>query len=152
MKTFNIVSWLETGIGSYHLVGRETGQLCRVAIEHRLRLGSDGAVMRLDLEGVDHLDYTAADECFVKLARRLQGLEYGDQYVILSGLTSTQAENIQVALERVKLLPAASGAPGTRLSFGRWTRRGWVGAGYLVARRLDPDGKSAHLVDRFGRD
>jgi branched-chain amino acid transport system substrate-binding protein len=54
------------------------------------------------------------------------------------------------ALERVKMLPAASGAPGTRLSFGRWTRRGWMGAGYLVARRLDPDGTSAHLVARFG--
>jgi branched-chain amino acid transport system substrate-binding protein len=59
---------------------------------------------------------------------------------------------VKEALERVKMLPAASGAPGTRLSFGRWTRRGWVGAGYLVARRLDPDGTSAHLVDRFGRD
>ena len=37
------------------------------------------------------------------------------------------------------MLPAASGAPGTRLSFGKWTRRGWMGAGYLVARELDPD-------------
>ena len=54
------------------------------------------------------------------------------------------------ALERVKMLPAASGAPGTRLSFGRWSHRGWMGAGYLVARQLDPDGTSAHLVDRFG--
>ena len=59
---------------------------------------------------------------------------------------------VKEALERVKLLPAASGAPGTRLSFGNWTRRGWVGAGYLVARRLDPDGTTAHLVDRFGQD
>ena len=59
---------------------------------------------------------------------------------------------VKEALERVKLLPAASGAPGTRLSFGNWTRRGWVGAGYLVARRLDPDGTTAHLVDRFGRE
>lgn len=59
---------------------------------------------------------------------------------------------VKEALERVKLLPAASGAPGTRLSFGKWTRRGWVGAGYLVARRLDPNGETAHLVDRFGQD
>ena len=48
------------------------------------------------------------------------------------------------ALERVKMLPAASGAPGTCLSFGKWTRRGWMGAGYLVARRLDPDGVNSH--------
>ena len=59
---------------------------------------------------------------------------------------------VKEALERVKMLQAASGAPGTRLSFGKWTRRGWVGAGYLVARRLDPDGKHSHLVARFGQE
>ena len=59
---------------------------------------------------------------------------------------------VKEALERVKMLPAASGAPGTRISFGKWTRRAWVGAGYLVARRLDPDGVNSHLVDRFGQD
>jgi len=59
---------------------------------------------------------------------------------------------VKDALERVKMIPAASGAPGTRLSFGKWNRRGWMGAGYLVARRLDPDGVTSHLVDRFGAD
>lgn len=59
---------------------------------------------------------------------------------------------VRDALERVKMLPAASGAPGTRLSFGKWTRRGWMGAGYLVARRLNPDGRTSVLVDRFGQD
>ena len=58
---------------------------------------------------------------------------------------------VKEALERVKMLPAASGAPGTRISFGKWNHRGWMGAGYLVARRLDPDGKTSHLVDRFGQ-
>ena len=57
---------------------------------------------------------------------------------------------VKEALERVKMVPAAGGAPGTRLSFGKWTRRGWMGAGYLVARRLDPDGRTSHLVARFG--
>jgi branched-chain amino acid transport system substrate-binding protein len=59
---------------------------------------------------------------------------------------------VKEALERVKMIPAASGAPGTRLSFGKWTRRGWVGAGYLVARMLDPDGEHSHLVARFGQE
>jgi len=57
---------------------------------------------------------------------------------------------VKDALERVKKLPAAAGAPGTRISFGKWTRRAWMGAGYLVARQLDPDGINSHLVDRFG--
>jgi len=59
---------------------------------------------------------------------------------------------VKEALERVKMLPAASGAPGTRVSFGKWTRRAWMGAGYLVARTLDPDGTNSHLVDRFGEE
>ncbi|HTR69403.1 MAG TPA: ABC transporter substrate-binding protein [Mycobacteriales bacterium] len=57
---------------------------------------------------------------------------------------------VKDALERVKMVPAAAGSPGTRISFGKWTRRGWMGAGYLVARRLDPDGENSHLVARFG--
>ena len=57
---------------------------------------------------------------------------------------------VKEALERVEMLPAASGASGTRLSFGNWMRRGWVGAGYLVARQLEPEFGKAHLVGRFG--
>jgi branched-chain amino acid transport system substrate-binding protein len=59
---------------------------------------------------------------------------------------------VKEALERVKMLPAGAGSPGTRLSFGKWTRRGWMGPGYLVARKLDPDGKTAHLAARFGQE
>jgi ABC-type branched-subunit amino acid transport system substrate-binding protein len=59
---------------------------------------------------------------------------------------------VRDALERVRMIPAASGSPGTRISFGKWSHRGWMGAGYLVARRLDPDGTTAHLVERFGQE
>ena len=54
------------------------------------------------------------------------------------------------ALERVKSVPAASRRPRHRISFGNWTRRGWMGSGYLVARELEPDGVNSRLVDRFG--
>lgn len=59
---------------------------------------------------------------------------------------------VRDALERVKMFPAASGAPGTRISFGKYMHRGWMGPGYLVARQLDPDGETARTVDRFGED
>jgi ABC-type branched-subunit amino acid transport system substrate-binding protein len=59
---------------------------------------------------------------------------------------------VKEALERVKMIPAGGGAPGTRLSYGKWMRRGWVGASYLVARKLDPDGVNSHLIERFGQD
>lgn len=46
---------------------------------------------------------------------------------------------VKQALEKIKMLPAASGAPGTRLRFGRYIRHGWVGGEFLVARRVLPD-------------
>jgi len=65
---------------------------------------------------------------------------------------------VKDALERVKMLPAACGSPGTRISFGSWIHKGWVGAGYMVARTLDPDGKElgkyykSSLIGRYGQD
>ncbi|MBV9513093.1 MAG: ABC transporter substrate-binding protein [Mycobacteriaceae bacterium] len=70
----------------------------------------------------------------------------------LSDAHPLSPRGVKEALERVKMMPAASGAPGTRVSFGKWTRRAWMGAGYLVARELDADGVNSHLVDRFGAE
>ncbi|GLD03478.1 hypothetical protein Mkiyose1088_53440 [Mycobacterium kiyosense] len=53
-------------------------------------------------------------------------------------------EGVKLGLEQVKLIPAASGAPGTFLRFGRYVRQGWLGSGYLIARRILPDG-SGHV-------
>ncbi len=46
---------------------------------------------------------------------------------------------VKEALERIKMLPAACGAPGTRLRFGKFIRHGWMGAEFLVARRVLDD-------------
>jgi len=53
---------------------------------------------------------------------------------------------VRDALERVKGLPAGSGAPGTWLKFGRYVHQGWMGAGFLVARKVSDDGE--HTVFR----
>jgi hypothetical protein len=37
------------------------------------------------------------------------------------------------------MVPAATGAPGTRLRFGKYIRHGWMGSEFLVARRVLPD-------------
>jgi ABC-type branched-subunit amino acid transport system substrate-binding protein len=47
---------------------------------------------------------------------------------------------VKEALERIKMMPAASGAPGTRMRFGKFIRHGWMGTEFLVARRYLPDG------------
>jgi branched-chain amino acid transport system substrate-binding protein len=52
---------------------------------------------------------------------------------------------VKLALEKIKMLPAASGAPGTRLRFGKYIRHGWVGSEFLVARRVLPDGSRSVL-------
>jgi ABC-type branched-subunit amino acid transport system substrate-binding protein len=57
----------------------------------------------------------------------------------LSGL------GVKQALEKIKMLPAASGAPGTRLRFGKYIRHGWMGSEFLVARRVLPDGSRSVL-------
>ncbi len=49
------------------------------------------------------------------------------------------------ALEKIKMMPAATGAPGTRIRFGRYIRNGWVGSEFLVARRVLPDGSRSVL-------
>lgn len=51
-------------------------------------------------------------------------------------------KGVRDALEKVKMVPAAAGAPGTRISFGRWSHRGWMGAGSLARCRR------SHLVSR----
>jgi branched-chain amino acid transport system substrate-binding protein len=51
-------------------------------------------------------------------------------------------KGVKDALERIKMMPAASGAPGTRIRFGRFIRQGWMGAEYLVARRVLADGSA----------
>jgi hypothetical protein len=51
---------------------------------------------------------------------------------------------VKDALKKIKMLPA-SGAPGTRLRFGRLIRQGWVGSEFLVARRVLPDASGTVL-------
>jgi ABC-type branched-subunit amino acid transport system substrate-binding protein len=63
--------------------------------------------------------------------------------VIMTAISDARpltGRGVKEALERIKMLPAASGAPGTRLRFGRFIRQGWVGSEYLVARRVLDDG------------
>ncbi|MED5811809.1 ABC transporter substrate-binding protein [Mycolicibacterium sp. 050232] len=63
----------------------------------------------------------------------------------IAGARPLTGAAVKEALERIKMLPAASGAPGTRLRFGKFIRHGWVGSEFLVARRVLPDGSASVL-------
>ena len=63
----------------------------------------------------------------------------------IAGAKPLTGAGVKAALEKIKMIPAASGAPGTRLRFGRYIRHGWVGSEFLVARRVLPDGSRSVL-------
>jgi hypothetical protein len=58
----------------------------------------------------------------------------------LSNAHPLTGRGVRDALEKVKMLPAASGAPGTRLKFGRYMHHGWMGTEFLLMRRYTDDG------------
>lgn len=77
----------------------------------------------------------------------MPGLCHDVAAVIVRGLAGARpltGAGVKEAIENVKLVPSASGAPGTCLRFGRYIRQGWMGVDYLVARRVLPDA-SAHV-------
>jgi branched-chain amino acid transport system substrate-binding protein len=63
----------------------------------------------------------------------------------IAGAQPLTGLGVKEALERIKMMPAACGAPGTRIKFGRYMRQGWVGGEYMVARRILPDGSRSVL-------
>jgi branched-chain amino acid transport system substrate-binding protein len=63
----------------------------------------------------------------------------------IAGAQPLTGLGVKEALERIKMMPAACGAPGTRIKFGRFIRQGWVGGEYMVARRILPDGSRSVL-------
>lgn len=72
----------------------------------------------------------------------MPGLCHDVATVIVRGLAGARpltGAGVKEAIENVKLVPSASGAPGTCLRFGRYIRQGWMGVDYLVARRVLPD-------------
>ena len=77
----------------------------------------------------------------------MPGLCHDVATVIVRGLAAARpltGEGVKEGIEQVKLIPSASGAPGTFLRFGRFIRQGWLGSDYLIARRVLPDG-SGHV-------
>ncbi len=104
--------------GSSDLVTRPSGQVIRERIEHDLELEKAGTVVALDFSNIGIVDYSCADEIVAKLVSRLLGNEYGDKYMMLTGLNDNQRENIEVALERKDLPVMAEMRNGERVLIG----------------------------------
>jgi hypothetical protein len=105
MSEYNLYKLLKEELknGSSDLVTRKSGQVIRERIERDIANEKGGEVIALDFSKIGVIDYSCADEIVAKLISRLTGGEYGDKYIVLTGLNENQKENIEVALERKDL-------------------------------------------------
>ncbi len=84
--------------GSADLVTRQSGQVIRERIEKDIAKEKDGEVIALDFSKIEIIDYSCADEIVAKLISRLVSNEYGDKYIVLTGLNENQKENDELEM------------------------------------------------------
>jgi hypothetical protein len=101
--------------GSKEMIGRSRGGKVREFIEKSLREEKASLLVILDFSGIGSIDFSWADEVVAKMISRLWGGEYGEKYLILKGLSTSQVENITVALERKRLAALVTGPEGWRI-------------------------------------
>lgn len=120
MITYDLYKLLKEELknGSSDLVTRQSGQVIRERIERDIEKEEERAIIALDFSNIGIIDYSCADEIVAKLISRLLSNEYGDKYLILTGLNDNQKENIEVALERKYLAVMAEMRDGKKLLTG----------------------------------
>jgi len=120
VTTYNLYKLLKEELknGSSDLVTRHSGQVIRSRIEKDIGNEKEGEVIALDFSKIGIIDYSCADEVVAKLISRLLGGEYGDKYIVLTGLNENQKENIEVALERKDLAVIAHMKDGKKVLLG----------------------------------
>ncbi len=108
----------ELGNGSKDLVTRPSGEKIRQRIERDMAAEPEGSVIALDFSRIGIIDYSCADEIIAKLVSRLLSGEYGEKYLLLTGLNENHKENIEVALERKELAVVTEMQDGKRVLVG----------------------------------
>jgi hypothetical protein len=121
--------------GSNNLVTRSTGQDVRERIERDLEQAPEGSVIGLDFSKVGVIDYSCSDEIVAKLLSRLLAGEYGDKYLVLTGMNDNQRENIEVALERKDLAILSETKEGTRAVLGNLNKYLRDTLGFIIERK-----------------
>jgi len=97
------------------MTGRSRGVRIREVIEKIL--GDEKGSLRviIDFSRMGSIDFSWADEVVAKMVSRLWSGEYGEKFLVLKNLNSSQAENIDVALERKKLAVLTTGPDGWQI-------------------------------------
>ena len=120
MQIYNLYKLLKEELknGSSDLVTRNSGQVIRERIEKDIAGEKEGEVIALEFSKIGVIDYSCADEIVAKLISRLVSNEYGDKYIVLTGLNENQKENIEVALERKDLAVMVEMKDGKKILIG----------------------------------
>lgn len=101
--------------GSREMTGRSRGVRIREVIEKILRDEKGSLRVIIDFSRMGFIDFSWADEVVAKMVSRLWSGEYGEKFLVLKNLNSSQAENIDVALERKKLAVLTTGPDGWQI-------------------------------------
>jgi hypothetical protein len=145
MRKYNLCEFIKKADfknGSCDLVTRPMGQGIRAFLEREIEKEQGGSVISLDFSEIGVIDYSCADEIVAKLISRLLSGEYGDKYILLTGLNDNQRENIEVALEKKDLAVIAETGEGVMVVLGslnnylRETLSMVLQRGELTARQL----------------
>jgi len=120
MTTYDLYTFIKEELknGSSDLVTRQSGQVIRSRIEREIEKDDKAMVITLDFSKIGIIDFSCADEVVAKLVSRLLSGEYGDKYIVLTGINENQKENIEVALERKDLAVIAHIRNGKKLLIG----------------------------------
>lgn len=120
MQTYNLYNIMKEELrnGSRDLATRPSGNVVRERIEQVIKKEREGEIIALDFSRLGIIDYSCADEVVAILISRLWSNEYGNKYIILTGLNENQRENIEVALERRDLAVMAALKDGRKRVLG----------------------------------
>jgi len=137
MLKYDLYTFLkeELGNGSKDLVTRPSGEKIRRRVERDMEKEPAGAVVALDFTKIGIIDYSCADEIVAKLVSRLLSGEYGDKYLVLTGLNENQKENIEVALERKDLAVVAVMKDSARVVLGSLNNYLKDTLGFITAKK-----------------
>jgi hypothetical protein len=126
-----------------YLVTRHTGRTVRTSIEAELARFEDGRVLAvLDLEHVELIDFSCADEVVAKLVTGTPLLSSDSRrFFLFRGISDRHSEPIESALSRQGLAAAAETLEGDPLVMGHIApefERAWRGV-WTLGRAGPPD-------------
>ena len=94
MEIFKVIDYSASRVGT-----RKEGKSVRSKIEIKVKELPYGERLILDLEGIELMGYSFADEAIAITFQRLISNEYGDKYILIKCLNADILEGLDVALK-----------------------------------------------------